>query len=111
MRNREQFGMAGLGGLGTTASGDIAATLQRARAARTAQGLDDQQRAAAVRAQEELAKDPSTAALLALVNEPAPVRPVAAAPARAPIPKGAVIVGGLLAVGLVVLIAKQWRRR
>jgi hypothetical protein len=104
MKNRKKFGRAGLGGLGAQAT-DLSDTLARARAARTAQELSDKERAAAVLAQERLASDPQTAAMLALTKQPE--LPTVQIPAARPIPKAVLIVGGVVAAGLVVLIAKQ----
>lgn len=95
--NRKQFGMAGLG-----QTEDIASTLQRVRAARTARGMQDKERTAALRAQEVLAQDPDTAALLTL--------PEVSIPAAQPLPRELLIAAGVVAAGLFGLILIQTLR-
>jgi hypothetical protein len=98
MKNRKKFGMAGLGGLGAQTATDISDTLSRVRSARTAQGPSDKERA-------EAALDPQTAAMLALTKPPE--LPAIQIPEARPIPRAVLIVGGVLAAGLAVLIARQ----
>jgi hypothetical protein len=97
MKNRAQFGMGGLG----AGAQDLATTLRTAREARTSSGLAARQRAAQIAAQESLASDPRSAALLAL--------PQIEIPQAQPIPRAYLLVAGLLAVGLVGLII--WRSK
>ena len=98
MKNRETFGMAGLGQGGAQG---IAATLETARAARADRAMSNQERAAMLRAQQALASDPRSAAILAL--------PKIEIPEVEPIPPAYLIAGGLLIVGLFGLIL--WRSK
>ena len=103
LKNRAQFGMAGMGGLGQTGAQDIAATLERARAARSGRELSIREREAAITAQEALASDPRTAALLAL--------PKIEIPEVQPLPQSVVWIGAAVAIGLLGLVAVSVLRR
>jgi D-arabinose 1-dehydrogenase-like Zn-dependent alcohol dehydrogenase len=106
MRNREQLGMAGLGGLGAQSAEDLARTLVSTQQARASRELSQRERAAEIAAQQALASDPQTAALLAL-SKTEPALPALQIPEPRPIPKVVLVVGGVVALGLVALIAKQ----
>jgi hypothetical protein len=99
-KNRAQYGMSGMGGLGQGAS-HVADTLYEERARRSATELNQQAIEAELRAKEALASDPRTAAILAL--------PKIEIPEARPIPKNWLIGGAVAAVALVGLII--WRSR
>lgn len=101
-KNRAEYGMAGMGGLGAGAdTSHIADTLYATRDQRAAAGFTRQAAEAEIRAKEALASDPRTAAILAL--------PKIEVPEASPIPKNWLIGGAVAGVALVALII--WRNR
>lgn len=101
-KNRVQYGMAGMGGLGAGADAShIADTLYSTRDQRANVGLSQKVIEAEIRAKQLVASDPRTAAILAL--------PKIEIPEAQPIPQNLKIAGVVAAVALVGLII--WRSR